>query len=170
MFFVWPAFTLRRNLEEFKQTVKVKRLKKKKKDISHINRAEKEQWVVISFYTSYIKSRQAVSQLAPRPPTALTHPPPHSSSCHGGICPLCGGGRGGVLSLFSALNQLPNVQVRYYVIFTSSPLAFEVEPVWLVTGSPAMLVHYWLIFQFSFSLFFVNERVSSQGITVRWSV
>ncbi len=71
------------------------------------------------------------------PPSPLAHPPPHFSGCQREIQRLLrAGGRGAALastvSLFPALNQLGNVQVCCYVIFTSSSLRFEVEPVWLV--------------------------------------
>lgn len=46
------------------------------------------------------------------------------------------------VSLLCAPNQLGDVQARCYVIFTSSSLRFEEEPVWLMTASPKMVAYF----------------------------
>lgn len=59
------------------------------------------------------------------------------------------------MSLFSSVNKLGNVQVLLYNIYELLSVRFDVEPVWLLTGSPTMkapLSQHWLA-AYSKSLF-----------------
>ena len=98
----------------------------------YINEAVEEQRLTlyITVFILYIQSKRAASATFRRLTGRNVTP---------GVC-VCVCVEGCVLAsaavcLFSALNQLGNVQVCCYVIFTSFSVRSGLEPVWRLTGS-----------------------------------
>lgn len=145
--YLYPACVHVRIVVEGIQTVRVT----DKTGIYSENQTTQEQWVIIRFYTlDQIRASCHSGHKVSWPQASFTTQLSSATFLRlPGRIPRPGvwwweGRCVGInpVSLFSALNQLGNVQACRYVIFTSSSLRFEVEPLWLVAASPTTLVHF----------------------------